>query len=58
MLEATKNKRVIAHKVAKRFGEIIIGMPAIRPRHLKAIVRKDMVCSLLVRCSRMQKPWY
>lgn len=42
MLGGTKNKRVTAHAVVKRFPEIISGMPTIRPRHLKAMLRKEM----------------
>ncbi|XP_039132316.1 uncharacterized protein LOC120269096 [Dioscorea cayenensis subsp. rotundata] len=42
LLGATKNRRVTAPVVAKRFGEIITAMPFIRPRHLRALVRKEL----------------
>lgn len=42
ILRATKKRRVIAHVVVKRFGKVISGMLSIRPRHVKAMVRKDM----------------
>lgn len=42
ILGATKNKRVIAHVVAKNFGEMISAVPFIKPRQLKAMVRKEL----------------
>ena len=42
ILGATKNRRVTAYVVAKRFEEVIGGMPSIKPRHVKAMVRKEM----------------
>ena len=42
ILGATKNRRVTAYVVAKRFEEVISGMPSIKPRHVKAMVRKEM----------------
>ena len=42
LLEVTKNRRVTAPVVAKRFGEIVTAVPFIRPRHLRALVRKEL----------------
>ncbi|KAJ0972130.1 hypothetical protein J5N97_020089 [Dioscorea zingiberensis] len=42
LLGTTTNRRVTAHVVAKWFGEVISGMPFIRPRHLKAMVRREL----------------
>lgn len=36
------NKRVTARVVAKKFGEVISVMPIIKPRHFKAMVKKEM----------------
>lgn len=41
LLGVTKNKRVTAQVVVKKFGDVIASMPVIKPRHLKALVRKE-----------------
>lgn len=38
----TRNKRVIAPVISRRFGDIIAAMPFIKPRHLKALVRREL----------------
>lgn len=42
LLGTTKNIRVTASVIAKRFGDIIFSMPFIRPRNLMALVRKEL----------------
>ncbi|KAJ0972622.1 hypothetical protein J5N97_020581 [Dioscorea zingiberensis] len=42
LLGTFKNKRVTAQVVPDMFGEVISSVPFIRPRHLKAIVRKEL----------------
>lgn len=42
LLRTTNNKRVTARVVARRFEEVISVMPFIKPRHLKAMVRKEI----------------
>ena len=42
LLQTTKNRRVTSHVVAKRFGDLISGMPFIRPINLKAMVRREL----------------
>ncbi|XP_039126939.1 uncharacterized protein LOC120263096 [Dioscorea cayenensis subsp. rotundata] len=41
LLGVTKNKRVIAQVVVKKFGDVIASIRVIKPRHLKALVRKE-----------------
>ncbi|WRX26530.1 hypothetical protein QQP08_019017 [Theobroma cacao] len=41
-LPTTKNKKVIASMIARKYGEKITTMPFIKPRHLRALVRKDL----------------
>lgn len=42
LLGTTKNRRVIAPEIAKRFRETLTAMPFIKPRHFRAMVRKEM----------------
>lgn len=42
LLGYTKNRRVTAPVIAKRYGDIIFAMPFIRPSHLMTMVRKDL----------------
>lgn len=55
ILGATKNRRVIAHVATRRFGEVISGMPSIRPRHVKALVRNEMGVSITNKVCRNAK---
>ena len=41
-LPASKNKRVTASVIARKYWEEITSMPFIKPRHLRALVRKDL----------------
>ena len=41
LLETSWNKRVTAHIIASKFGDVISNMPFIRPRHLKAMVKRE-----------------
>lgn len=38
----SKNKRVTGSVIARRYFDVINGMPCIRPRHLRALLRKDL----------------
>ena len=42
LLQTTKNRRVTSHVVAKGFGDLISGMPFMRPINLKAMVRRKL----------------
>lgn len=42
LLGITKNRWVIALIIARRFGEINTVMPLIRPRHLRALIKKEL----------------
>lgn len=42
LLGSTKNRRVTAPLIAKRFGELISAMPFIRARQLRAMVRAQL----------------
>lgn len=42
LVGVTKSKRVTAKVVTNIFSDIIVGMPFIRPRHLKTLVRKNL----------------
>ena len=55
ILGATKNRRVTAHVVARRFGDVLSGMPSIRPRHVKAMVRKEMGMFIINKVCRNAK---
>lgn len=58
-LGVARNKRVTTTVVANRFGEVISLVPCIRPRHLKAMVRKELgYFLLLTTLAEMLKAWY
>ena len=42
LLGTSQNKRMIAHIIASKFGDVISTMPFIRPRHLKAMVKREL----------------
>ena len=42
LLGATRNKRVSAHVLVKKFGDVIAGILVMKPRHLKALVRREL----------------
>ena len=39
---AIRSRRVATYIVPKSYGEVISAMPFIRPKHLRAMVRKDL----------------
>lgn len=41
IVRVTKNKRVTIKVVAIRFSGIVVGLPFVRPRHLKTMVKKE-----------------
>lgn len=57
LLGATRNRRVTAPVVAKRYGELIYGMPFVTPRHLRSLVRKDMGVFITNKVCRNAKGW-
>lgn len=57
MLRYTKNIRVIALVIARRFGDIITIMPCIRALHLRVMVRRKVVSSSLERFVGIPKLW-
>ncbi|XP_039135770.1 uncharacterized protein LOC120273202 [Dioscorea cayenensis subsp. rotundata] len=42
LVGTSKNRRVTGKVIANRFFDVINGMPFIKPRHLKAMVRKEL----------------
>lgn len=42
LVGTSKNRRVLGNIVVERFFDVISGMPFIRPRHLKTMVRKEL----------------
>lgn len=55
LLRTTRNRRVTTHVVTKKFCEVISAMPFIRPRHLRAMVRKDLGVFISNNVSRNDK---
>lgn len=43
ILGATRNRRVSGHVLVEKFGDVIAGIPIINPRHLKVLVKKELV---------------
>ena len=41
-LSTSKNRRLTTIVIARKYGEVINAMPFIKPRHLRALVRKDL----------------
>lgn len=55
LVGTSKNRRVTGNVVAKRFGDEISGMPFIRPRNLKAMVRRELVVFISSKVCRHAK---
>ena len=55
LLETTRNKRVNAHVVVKRFEEVISALTFIMPRHLRAMMRKNLEVFISMKVSKNPK---
>lgn len=42
ILGATRNRRVATYVIVEKFSDVIIGMSIMKPKYLKALIRKNL----------------
>lgn len=55
LLGTTKKKKVTTHIIARKFGDVITSMSYIRPSHLKAMVKRELVIFIIDKLCRNSK---